>query len=100
MRQVLPGDTAAQKLDVVRKALGEASIREKEEDSDDDGILMPLNIDDRKDVWDCETILSVFLGAVFSAILLIRNRSDVQQFRKSPPAHQSQTNETGPKNQA
>lgn len=59
MRPVLPG-TATEKLDTIRKALGEAKIRDdaEESESDDDDILMPLDIDDKKDRWDCETILS------------------------------------------
>lgn len=58
MRPVLAGETAAQKLDTVRKALGKASIRDVEDDDEDNDILMPIDIDDKKDTWDCETILS------------------------------------------
>ena len=58
MHPTLPG-SATEKLDAVRKALGEAKIRDAEEsDSEDDDILMPLDVDDKKDRWDCETILS------------------------------------------
>ena len=58
MRPVLPG-TATEKLDTIRKALGEAKIRDDaESEPEDDDILMPLDIDDKKDRWDCETILS------------------------------------------
>ena len=61
MRPVLPG-TATEKLETIRKALGEAKIRDDagESDAEDDDILMPLDIDDKKDRWDCETILSMF----------------------------------------
>lgn len=58
MRPVLPGDTATEKLDTFRKALGEVRIREQEDEgSEEDDILMPLQMDN-KDRWDCETILS------------------------------------------
>ena len=60
MRPTLPG-TATEKLDTVRKALGEAKIRDAEDsDSEADDILMPLDVDEKKDKWDCETILSEF----------------------------------------
>lgn len=58
MRPTLPG-SATDKLDAFRKALGEAKIREAEQsEPEGDDILMPLDVDDRKDRWDCETILS------------------------------------------
>lgn len=58
MRPVLPGDTAAEKLDTIRRALGEIRINPGAEDEDDEDIPMPHDIDDKKDRWDCETILS------------------------------------------
>ena len=59
MRPVLEGERAVDKLDTIRKALGEVKIRDLSYDETDDGdILMPLDIDDKKDRWDCETILS------------------------------------------
>ena len=58
MRPTLPG-SATEKLDTVRKALGEAKLRDTDESElEDDDILMPLDIDEKKDTWDCETILS------------------------------------------
>ena len=58
MKPTLPG-TATEKLDAVRKALGEAKIRDADEDeSEDDNTHMSLDVDDKKDRWDCETILS------------------------------------------
>ncbi|KAI0348151.1 LTV-domain-containing protein [Trametopsis cervina] len=60
MRAVLPGETAVDKLDTIRKALGEAKIRDVDEDSEDDDILMPVDIDEEKDRWDCETILTTY----------------------------------------
>ena len=59
MKPVLAGDTAVDKLATIRKALGEAKIRDDDDDDDnEDDILMPVDIDEPKDRWDCETILS------------------------------------------
>ncbi|THH02351.1 hypothetical protein EW026_g503 [Hermanssonia centrifuga] len=59
MRPILAGETAVDKLDTFRKALGEAKIRDQGEDSEDE-ILMPTDIDEAKDRWDCETILTTY----------------------------------------
>ncbi|KAI1794003.1 LTV-domain-containing protein [Ganoderma leucocontextum] len=60
MRPTLPG-TPTQKLDAIRKALGEAKIRDAEEsDSEAEDVLMPLDVDEKKDRWDCETILTTY----------------------------------------
>ncbi|KZT72926.1 LTV-domain-containing protein [Daedalea quercina L-15889] len=62
MHPVLPGDTATEKLDTIRKALGEAHLRDDDEhgDSEADDILMPLDVDEKQDRWDCETILTTY----------------------------------------
>ena len=58
MRPILAGETGVEKLDTLRKALGEAKIRDVDEEEDgDDKILMPVDLDDKQDRWDCETIL-------------------------------------------
>ena len=64
VRPVLPGSTGAEKLDTLRRAMGTDSNDIKEivnnrqgQDILDD-ILMPSNIEDKRDRWDCETILS------------------------------------------
>lgn len=62
MRPVLAGGTSVEKLDTIRKALGEAKIRADEKGDNDDDILMPVDIDEEKDRWDCETILSTLLA--------------------------------------
>lgn len=68
MRPTLPG-SATEKLDTVRKALGEAKLRDTDESElEDDDILMPLDIDEKKDTWDCETILSMFKLSHFSRV--------------------------------
>ncbi|KAM5531348.1 hypothetical protein V8D89_014993 [Ganoderma adspersum] len=60
MRPTLPG-TPTEKLATIRRALGEARIRDAEEsDSEAEDVLMPLDVDEKKDRWDCETILTTY----------------------------------------
>ncbi|KAJ7103098.1 Low temperature viability protein-domain-containing protein [Mycena belliarum] len=63
LRPKLEGDSGAEKLNTLRMAMGQDERvrleRAGEEDEADD-ILMPFDIDDRKDRWDCETILSTY----------------------------------------
>ncbi|OCH90064.1 Low temperature viability protein [Obba rivulosa] len=61
MRAVLAGETGADKLETIRKGLGQAHLREQEEDeSEENDILMPLDIDKKQDRWDCDTILTTY----------------------------------------
>ncbi|TFK94954.1 LTV-domain-containing protein [Polyporus arcularius HHB13444] len=85
MRPTLPG-TATEKLDTVRKALGEAKIRDAEEsDSDDGDILMPLDVDDKKDRWDCETILTTYSNLEnHPRLIRARNDKPVPKIRLDP----------------
>lgn len=62
MKRKLAGDTGADKLDTIRRTMG---IDERvqvvdgdEKEEDDSDIPMPYDIDEKKDRWDCETILS------------------------------------------
>lgn len=60
MRPKLAGETGVEKLDTLRRAMGQDDRVRLNDDDDarDDDILMPLDFDDKKDRWDCETILS------------------------------------------
>ncbi|KAF8516083.1 Low temperature viability protein-domain-containing protein [Gautieria morchelliformis] len=62
MRPVLSGDTAAQKLDTIRRALGGMRVNPGigDDADDDEDIPMPHDVDEKKDRWDCETILSTY----------------------------------------
>ncbi|KAG6846065.1 hypothetical protein H0H87_006429 [Tephrocybe sp. NHM501043] len=63
MKQKLDGDTGAEKLNTIRRALGQderVRLGELEDEDEDENILMPLEVDDKKDRWDCETILSTY----------------------------------------
>ena len=59
MKPRLEGDTNLEKLDTIRRALGPVAIRDYDE-KDDGSIPIPVDIDDVRDTWDCETILSRF----------------------------------------
>ncbi|OSX67023.1 hypothetical protein POSPLADRAFT_1129065 [Postia placenta MAD-698-R-SB12] len=85
MRPVLAGETAADKLDTFRKALGQVHLREHDEDSEEDDILMPLDIDEKKDTWDCETILTTYSN-LENHPRLIKSRQDkpVPKIRLDP----------------
>jgi protein LTV1 len=58
LRPKLEGDTGAEKLDTFRRALGEATIREGADEEDNDDPQFYFEENDKKDRWDCETILS------------------------------------------
>ncbi|RPD82109.1 LTV-domain-containing protein [Lentinus tigrinus ALCF2SS1-7] len=85
MRPTLPG-SATEKLDTVRKALGEAKIRDAEEsDSEGDDILMPLDVDEKKDRWDCETILTTYSNLEnHPRLIRARNDKSVPKIRLDP----------------
>jgi protein LTV1 len=62
MKPVLPGDSGLDKLNTLRRALGQderVRIGSEEDGSDEEKILMPFE-EDMKDRWDCETVLSKF----------------------------------------
>ncbi|KAG5645342.1 hypothetical protein DXG03_006404 [Asterophora parasitica] len=63
MKLKLAGETGAEKLETIRRAMGQderVRIGNLEDDDNDDDILMPLDVDDKKDLWDCETILTTY----------------------------------------
>ncbi|KAH9858259.1 LTV-domain-containing protein [Lenzites betulinus] len=86
MRPVLPG-TATEKLDAVRKGLGRGTIRDNagESDAEEDDMLMPLDLDDKKDRWDCETILTTYSNLEnHPRLIKARNTRSVPKIRLDP----------------
>ncbi|KAH9837296.1 Low temperature viability protein-domain-containing protein [Rhodofomes roseus] len=87
MRPILAGDTATEKLDTIRKALGKARLRNDDEDnnSEADDILMPLDVDEKQERWDCETILTTYSN-LENHPRLIKARQDkpVRKIRLDP----------------
>ncbi|KAG8862909.1 hypothetical protein FRB96_000329 [Tulasnella sp. 330] len=73
---VMEGKTGVEKLETLRKAMAGVGVSEGQETKDlikrlvkmqeetegtgDENILMPVDVDDVKDRWDCETILSTY----------------------------------------
>jgi protein LTV1 len=59
MKPKLEGDSAIEKLNTLRRAMrNDSSIQVYDaENSNDQDILVPVDVDDVKDRWDCETIL-------------------------------------------
>lgn len=67
MRPTLEGATGVDKLDTIRRALGDVRIDGKEyEEGDtwnnDNTVPMPIDVDEEKERWDCETILCIFIS--------------------------------------
>ncbi|KAJ7492180.1 Low temperature viability protein-domain-containing protein [Mycena latifolia] len=63
MKPKLEGDSGAEKLNTLRMAMGQderVRVERAGEQDETDDILMPFDIDDRKDRWDCETILTTY----------------------------------------
>jgi len=60
LKPKLEGESGIEKLDVLRRAMGQDErirvVDGEEDDNDDD--LFPSDDEDKKDRWDCETILS------------------------------------------
>lgn len=68
MRPSLGGSAAtpADKLELVRRALGEARIKERkegDEESDEEPMPEPRVVGENKEKWDAETILSEYMLA-------------------------------------
>ncbi|RDB28777.1 Protein LTV1 [Hypsizygus marmoreus] len=63
MKLKLSGETGVEKLNTLRRAMGQderVRLADVDDDDDDNNILMPLDLDDKKDRWDCETILTTY----------------------------------------
>ncbi|KZT04072.1 uncharacterized protein LAESUDRAFT_738030 [Laetiporus sulphureus 93-53] len=58
-----------------KMSLGGVRLREENEEDEEDDILMPHDIDEKKDQWDCETILSTYSN-LENHPRLIRARQD------------------------
>ena len=56
MRPVLPGDSAVDKLETMRRAMG---IDNTTRDTTSDNEESTSEVEDEQQMWDCETILSV-----------------------------------------
>ncbi|KAJ6623114.1 Low temperature viability protein-domain-containing protein [Mycena sp. CBHHK59/15] len=89
MKPKLEGDSGAAKLDTLRRAMGQDErVRvEGDEEQHDDDILMPLDIDDRKDRWDCETILTTYSNLENHPRLIRARDADARSKKPVPKIH-------------
>ncbi|KAF8079061.1 Low temperature viability protein-domain-containing protein [Lyophyllum atratum] len=64
MKLKLAGESGVEKLDTIRRALGQDDRvwlgSAEDDDVNDEDIMMPLDLDDKKDRWDCETVLTTY----------------------------------------
>lgn len=62
MKPILPGDSGVDKLNTLRRALGQDERVRTEvfADEDDAEILIPYGEENTNDKWDCETILTTY----------------------------------------
>ena len=63
MKPKLEGESGPEQLDILRRAMGQDErvwiSNDSDEEADNDDNLMSSNEEDKKDRWDCETILCV-----------------------------------------
>jgi len=71
-------------LDTIRRALGPVTIRDYDE-KDDSDIPIPVDIDDVKDTWDCETILTTYSKLEnHPRLIRVRDTKAVPKIRLDP----------------
>ncbi|KAJ6541895.1 Low temperature viability protein-domain-containing protein [Mycena capillaripes] len=90
MKPVLEGGTGAAKLDTLRRAMGQderVRLEHAVEEEDDGDILIPLDIDDRKDRWDCETILTTYTNLENHPRLIRARDTDASKKKLVPKIH-------------
>ncbi len=86
MQLKLPGDTGTERLDMLRRSMGQDErIRVHDDSEEETEVLVPIQVED-KDRWDCETILCGY-RVVDLACELMCTRSDVFKPRKSPSTY-------------
>jgi protein LTV1 len=86
MRLKLPGDTGTERLNMLRRSMGQDDrIRVHDGSEEDNEVLVPIKTED-KDRWDCETILCRYRMLDIFCALMCTN-SDVFKPRKSPSSN-------------
>ncbi|KAG0707564.1 Low temperature viability protein-domain-containing protein [Suillus ampliporus] len=68
LKPVLPGDSGPEKLNTLRRAMGQdervriksADDDDDEEELDDERLFAGYNVTEKEDRWDCETVLTTF----------------------------------------
>ena len=105
LKPVLPGDSGPEKLDTLRRAMGQDErVRIKSADDDDDEELDDAHIfaayhaTEKEDRWDCETILSESIH-VRQRNSQLTQSSDIFQSGEPSPRHLCSSIEASSENQ-
>ena len=85
MKPKLEGESGPEKLDVLRRAMGQDERVRISNDGDEDGDLFSSDEEDKKDRWDCETILcEPILTVKIFKIIMVTFQQLTQTLRTTP----------------
>jgi len=90
LKPVLEGETGAQKLEVLRRAMGQDErvrlmMDGEDEGPDDAEIFAPFGGEDKKDRWDCETILTTYSNLEnHPRIISVRSNKKIPKIKLDP----------------
>ncbi|KAF5392475.1 hypothetical protein D9757_002263 [Collybiopsis confluens] len=91
MKPKLDGDTGVDKLNTFRKAMGqddrvrETFVREDDDEDDNDNEFLRINSEERKDKWDCETILTTYSNLEnHPRLIRVRDSKPVSKIKLDP----------------
>jgi hypothetical protein len=88
MKPKLEGESGPEKLDVLRRAMGQDErVRISNDGNEEDDIddLISSDEEDKKDRWDCETILCVSLFSVLLFKIIIASFQQLTQTLRTTP---------------
>jgi protein LTV1 len=98
MKPKLEGESGIEKLDILRRAMGQderVRIANGDDEEKDQTDLLTTEEEDKKDRWDCETILSSFTFYFFGLLLQLFS-SNLHEFGKSSPPYSCPRLDTSP----
>jgi len=102
MKPKLEGESGIEKLDILRRAMGQDErVRIANEDDEENGEtdLLITEEEETKDRWDCETILSSW-SLYFYRLLRQLLPSNLHEFGKSSPPYSCPRLDTSPTNRS
>ena len=89
MKPKLEGESGVEKLDILRRAMGQderVRIANGDDEENEETDLLTTEEEDKKDRWDCETILSS-CTLCFYCLLRQPSLSNLHEFGKSSPPY-------------
>jgi len=89
MKPKLEGESGIEKLDILRRAMGQderVRVANGNDEENEETDLLTTEEEDKKDRWDCETILSS-CTLCFYCLLRQPFLSNLHEFGKSSPPH-------------